>query len=154
MNARTNKSKKYRPYLSIEEIEELHHAISDVLTSSNILEMDIERRRVITSAEYVLSSIIRDINYEVRTADYVTSNRVKNSDITSSALFSEEELNGVSTVKLNSTNKPPSDQDILDSLDDYGQEIVFLNEELKSGIINKELYDIKLAAFKLQYNRE
>lgn len=140
MNAKA--IKKYRPYLTYPELLVIHTELLKANNSPEVLMRDTDQRRNLTSAEYVISSLLRDIAYEKKSPDITTSGRTINASVTSSDMFNEQE---VASVRK-------SDKELLANASEYEQDVIFLKETLEAGFITQEEFETKLAEFKMQHN--
>lgn len=145
--------KKYRPYLSLPELLAIHSALHTRNTSQEVLSLSSEDRKVSNTAEYIIESIIRDINYERKSAALSVSSEPKLSNTNASSLFSDNEIASVNNVSTGTgkINKPKTDAELIDEMSEYDSDVLFAKEELKQGFISQEEYDKQVIEFKSKY---
>lgn len=135
--------KKYRPYLTYHELLMIHDTLIKSTNTSDFLLRNAEDKRNLMSAEYVISSLIRDIAYEKKSPDIIASNRIINASVNVNDMFTENEVSNITGKK---------DSQILANASEYEQELIFLNQELSLEFIGKERYEQKLTALKSKYS--
>lgn len=136
--------KKYRPYLTYQELLVIHTELLRANNSPEVLMRDNEERRNLTSAEYVISSLLRDIAYEKKAPAIITSGRTLNANISAVDMFEPAEVEAVTIRK--------SDKELLANASEYETDVIFLKETFDCGFITQDQFDVKLAEFKVQHN--
>lgn len=144
----TKHIKKYRPYLTYPELFAISQSLQNTNNSPSFLLMSLQDRKSSMDAQYVITSLLRDIEYDKKVPALTTTNTVPNARVSGIDMFSESEI--VNTV-INS-NARKSDNEILANASEYEQELIFLNNDLNMGFIPKELYDSKLLSLWLKHN--
>lgn len=136
--------KKYRPYLTLKELQ----AVASILGAHNIspasLLASMEDRKACMDAQYVIDSLLRDISYEKRAPDIVTTGRVLNASVSLTDMFSANEI---PIAKDKSTFN-----EIFDNASEYEQDIICLKTELEMNFITQELFNEKLIALRVKHN--
>lgn len=142
MNSRT--IKKYRPYLTLKELQ----SVSVILGAHNIspasLLLPVEDRKACMDAQYVIDSLLRDISFEKRAPDIVTTGRVLNAAVSVNDMFSTDEIPSV--------GKKSTFNEIFDNASEYEQDIICLRAELEMNFISQELFDSKLIELRVKHN--
>lgn len=141
--------KKYRPYLTYPELFAISQSLQNTNNSPTVLLMSLVDRKSSMDAQYVIDSLIRDIEHDKKSPDVVVSNRILNADITGADMFDDAEIlvNAASKISGRKT-----DNEILANASEYEQDLIFLNNDLNMGFIPKELYDSKLIELRIKYN--